>query len=258
MVRRGFFYNKRMPLPRFHCPLALSVGANIDLPAAAARHACRVLRLREGDWLTLFDGQRGEYVARIVTTLREQVGVEIVEWHEVERESRVDITLVQALQAADKMDVTLQKAVELGVTRFVPVASRRSVLKLEGERAERRVAHWRAVAISACEQCGRNRLPAIDDVIGLERWLAQPARLATLRLMLAPGAADNLHSLPPPADGACIELLIGAEGGLAPEETALADAAGFRAIRLGPRVLRTETAGMAAVAALQTLWGDFR
>ena len=124
-----------MPLPRFHCPLALSVGAIIDLPAAAARHACRVLRLREGDWLTLFDGQRGEYVARIVTTLREQVGVEIVEWHEVERESRVDITLVQALQAADKMDVTLQKAVELGVTRFVPVASRRSVLKLEGERA---------------------------------------------------------------------------------------------------------------------------
>ena len=144
--------------------------------------------------------------------------MEIVEWHEVERESRVDITLVQALQAADKMDVTLQKAVELGVIRFVPVASRRSVLKLEGERAARRVAHWRAVAISACEQCGRNRLPAIDDVIGLERWLAQPARLVTLRLMLAPGAADNLHSLPPPADGACIELPIGAEGGLAPKK----------------------------------------
>ena len=247
-----------MSLPRFYCPRGISVGASFDLPDDAARHASRVLRLREGDAVTLFDGRGGEYVANIVGVARERVTTEIVEWREIERESRIAITLVQALQVADKMDTTLQKAVELGVARFVPVASRRSVLKLEGERAARRVAHWRAVVASACEQCGRNRLPEVAEIAGLERWLAQPAVPSTLRLMLAPGATEGLHSLVPPADGVGVELLIGAEGGLAPEEMALAEAAGFRGVRLGPRVLRTETAGMAAVAAIQTLWGDFR
>ena len=252
-----FFYNTRMSLPRFYCPVPLSDASLIDLPDDAARHAVRALRLREGDELTLFDGSGGEYVARIAAVARDRVSATLESWCDVERESRVSVTLVQALQTADKMDTTVQKAVELGVARIVPVVSRRSVLRLEGERAVRRVAHWRAVAVSACEQCGRNRLPAVNDITGLERWLAQPAGPSTLRLMLAPGAADSLHTLALP-ENASVELLIGAEGGLAPEEMALAETAGFRSIRLGPRVLRTETAGMAAVAAIQTLWGDFR
>jgi 16S rRNA (uracil1498-N3)-methyltransferase len=246
-----------MSLPRFYCPVPLSDASLIDLPDDAARHAVRALRLREGDELTLFDGSGGEYVARIAAVARDRVSATLESWCDVERESRVSVTLVQALQTADKMDTTVQKAVELGVARIVPVVSRRSVLRLEGERAVRRVAHWRAVAVSACEQCGRNRLPAVNDITGLERWLAQPAGPSTLRLMLAPGAADSLHTLALP-ENASVELLIGAEGGLAPEEMALAETAGFRSIRLGPRVLRTETAGMAAVAAIQTLWGDFK
>lgn len=257
VARRVFFYNTRMTVPRFFCPLPLSCGVALDLPEDAARHAGRVLRLRVGDALTLFDGRGGEYGARITATARDQVAVEILEWRDIDVESPLSVTLIQALQAGDKMDLTLQKAVELGATRIVPVASRRSVLKLQGERAARRVAHWRAVAVSACEQCGRNRVPVIDEIIELDRWLALPSPGLGPRLMLAPAAADSLLSLPRPASGAEIELLIGAEGGLAPEEMAMAMAAGFQGVRLGPRVLRTETAGMAALAAIQTVWGDF-
>ena len=247
-----------MTLPRFYCPLALSVGALVDLPDTAARHACRALRLRVGDALTIFNGAGGEYECHIQTVGRDRVTVEVLKWHELERESGLSITLVQALQSGDKMDTTVQKAVELGVSLVVPVATRRSVLKLEGERAIRRVEHWRAVAVSACEQCGRNRVPEIHGIIGLDRWLATPPERQILRLMLAPGAARTLNSLPPPNAAVDVELLIGAEGGLAPEEVALAEMAGFMPVRLGPRVLRTETAGMATVAAIQSLWGDFR
>ena len=247
-----------MTLPRFYCPLALSVGTDVDLPEAAARHACRALRLRVGDALTLFNGVGGEYECHIQTVGRDRVTVEVLAWHDLERESGLSITLVQALQSGDKMDSTVQKAVELGVSCIVPVATRRSVLKLEGERALRRVEHWRAVAVSACEQCGRNQVPEVQEITGLERWLISPTEQPVLRLMLAPGAAHCLNALPPPSSAVSVELLIGAEGGLAPEETARAEAAGFMPVRLGPRVLRTETAGMAAVAAIQCLWGDFR
>lgn len=257
VVWRRFFYNTRMTAPRFFCPVPLACGVSLDLPEDAARHAGRVLRLRVGDALTLFDGRGGEYGARITVAERDQVAVEIVEWRDIEVESPLPVTLIQALQAGDKMDLTLQKAVELGATRIVPVASRRSVLRLQGERAARRVAHWRAVAVSACEQCGRNRVPVVDEIIELDRWLALPSLGSGPRLMLAPAAADSLLSLPRPASAAGVELLIGAEGGLAPEEMAIAIAAGFQGVRLGPRVLRTETAGMAALAAIQTVWGDF-
>ena len=246
-----------MSQPRFYCREALTSGAHVELPEPVARHAVRVLRMTAGAQMSLFDGRGGEYPAQIERIEKDRVFAELGAWQEIERESPLSVTLIQSLQAGEKMDFTIQKAVELGVRDIVPVESRRSVLRLAGERAAKRVAHWQGVVAAACEQCGRNQVPVVAPVEKLEHWLARPAR-APLRLMLAPGAADNLHSLPPPADGACIELLIGAEGGLAPEETALADAAGFRAIRLGPRVLRTETAGMAAVAALQTLWGDFR
>ncbi len=261
MASAGVFYNTRMTLPRFFCPLPLTVGASLDLPEDAARHAVRVLRLREGEGLTLFDGAGGEVDACITAVARDRVTVRVEIRRELERESALTLTLVQALQSGDKMDMTVQKAVELGASRIVPVASRRSVLRLEGERAQRRAAHWRAVAISACEQCGRNRVPVIEEIISLERWLALPPVAPEglpLRLMLAPEAAHALLGLTPPRAGQPLELLIGAEGGLAPEEMAAAKAAGFEGVRLGPRVLRTETAGMAAMAAIQAVWGDFR
>lgn len=265
-----------MTTPRFYHPAPLSPaapGATLDLPGALARHACRVLRLGESDLLTLFDGRGGEYQGRIAAVSRARVAVELLEWRNCERESRLPITLIQALQTGDKMDATVQKAVELGVARIVPVRSRRSVLRLDGERAARRVAHWRAVVVAACEQCGRNRLPVVEEIVDLEAWLntlpvslsapskspaphAYPESFA-LRLCLSPTAERTLSALPPPAMGAGVELLIGAEGGLTAEEMALAARAGFHAVRLGPRVLRTETAGMAAVAAMQAVWGDF-
>lgn len=247
-----------MNLPRFYCPEPLPAGENpaFDLPSGPARHAARVLRLGPGDGLVLFDGLGGQVSATIATVVKDKVAVVLGPRQAVERESRLSLTLVQALQGADKMDFTVQKAVELGVSRVVPVSSRRSVVRLDGERAAKRVEHWRGVAVSACEQCGRNRLPEVAPVRSLEAFLTQAAPAGGLRLMLAPDAPQALAALPPPAGE--VQLLIGAEGGLAPEEMAAARQAGFMPVRLGPRVLRTETAGLAALAAIHALWGDFR
>lgn len=257
----SFPYNTIMSFPRFFCPepllAALSANLPVCLPDNVARHASRVLRLRVGDGLVLFDGVGGEYVARIATLEKDRVAVDVLEWRDVECESPISLTLVQALQSGEKMDLTVQKAVELGVSRIVPVTSRRSVVRLEGERAARRLEHWRGVALSACEQCGRNRVPEVFALQGLENWLGQAAGQDILRLMLAPGAEHSLDRIVPAHNGK-IELLIGAEGGLAPEELAMAVAVGFKPLRLGPRILRTETAGLAALAAIQCLWGDFR
>ncbi len=247
-----------MSNPRFFSPQPLSVGARVDLSESAARHAARVLRLKEGDCLTVFDGSGGECAARIARVGRDTVAVDVMQWSDVERESPIDITLVQALQSGEKMDLTVQKAVELGVRRIVPVTSQRSVVRLEGDRAQRRVAHWRAVAASACEQCGRNRVPEVSGLEGLRQWLARPASGGTaIRLLLDPRSTKTLDSLCRPPSDARIELLIGSEGGLSPDETELALRAGFTGVRLGPRVLRTETAGLVALAVIQCLWGDF-
>ena len=257
----GFPYNTIMIFPRFYCPeplaSALPLNPRVNLPENAARHASRVLRLRVGEDLVLFDGAGGEYAARIATIERDRVAVDILDWRDIECESPISLTLVQALQSGEKMDMTVQKAVELGVSHIVPVASRRSVVRLEGERALRRVEHWRGVVVAACEQCGRNRVPEVSALQGLDRWLAKAVGQDVLRLMLAPGAELSLDSIEP-KQSAQIELLIGAEGGLAPEELEMAMAAGFISVRLGPRILRTETAGLAALAAIQFLWGDFR
>lgn len=243
-----------MNLPRFYCRAALSPGAHVELPEPVARHAVRVLRLPPGAPMVLFDGRGGEYLAHIQRIERERVVAELASWQEVERESPLAVTLVQALQAGEKMDFTIQKAVELGVRDIVPVESRRSVLRLSGERAAKRVAHWQGVAASACEQCGRNQVPLVAPLERLDQWLARPANGA-LRLMLAPDADEALADLPP---ASAVQLLIGAEGGLDPQEVLAARQAGFRPVRMGPRVLRTETAGLAALAILQALWGDFR
>ncbi len=242
-----------MNLPRFYCREALAPGARVDLPEPVARHAVRVLRLPPGAPMILFDGRGGEYLAHIERIERDRVLAELADWRDVERESPLAVTLVQALQAGEKMDFTIQKAVELGVRDIVPVESRRSVMRLSGDRAGKRVAHWQGVAASACEQCGRNQVPLVAPLEKLENWLARPADGA-LRLMLAPEAERTLADLPPAGR---VQLLIGAEGGLDPQEVIAAGQAGFQAVRLGPRVLRTETAGLAALAALQLLWGDF-
>ena len=238
--------------------MPLAVGQNLDLPERVAHHAINVLRLRRSDALTLFNGAGGEYRARIVGVGRARVSVEVSDWLATERESPLSITLVQALQAGEKMDLTVQKAVELGVDRIVPLISIRCVLRLQGERALRRLEHWRGVVVAACEQCGRNRLPEVLLPERLEHWLARNAPACGVRLMLAPAAGRSLANVPGPPVGRAVELLIGAEGGLAPEETRLAGLAGFLPVRLGPRILRTETAGLAALAAIQFLWGDLK
>jgi 16S rRNA (uracil1498-N3)-methyltransferase len=244
--------------PRFHCPMPLAVGEIVDLPAPVAQHAIKVLRLQGGDALTLFNGTGGEYAGRVAGIERARASVEIVDWLDRERESPLSITLVQALQAGEKMDLTIQKSVELGVRRIVPVFSRRSVLRLAGERARRRLEHWRGVVAAACEQCGRNRLPEVAVPENLEDWLNRKRDAVALRVMLAPSAARSLAQLPVPPVGGSVELLIGAEGGLTPAETELAARGGFLPVRLGPRILRTETAGLAALAAIQYLWGDLK
>lgn len=243
-----------MNLPRFYCREALSPGAHVELPEPVARHAVRVLRLPPGAPMILFDGRGGQYPARIERIERDRVYAELSAWQDTECESPLAITLVQALQAGDKMDFTIQKAVELGVRDIVPVESRRSVLRLAGERAAKRVAHWQGVVAAACEQCGRNQVPLVAPVEKLESWLVRPANGA-LRLMLDPEAEVSFASMRP--EGA-VQLLIGAEGGLDQQEMIAARQAGFLAVRMGPRVLRTETAGLAALAVMQALWGDFR
>lgn len=244
-----------MNLPRFYCREALSPGAHVELPEPVARHAVRVLRMPPGAAMVVFDGRGGEYPAHIERIERDRVFVELGVWHEVERESPLAITLVQALQAGEKMDFTIQKAVELGVRDIVPVESRRSVMRLAGERAAKRVAHWQGVSASACEQCGRNQVPLVAPLERLDQWLARPVPANTLRLMLAPDASETLADIAPAQK---VQLLIGAEGGLDPQEVIAAQQSGFIAVRMGPRVLRTETAGLAALAVLQALWGDFK
>ncbi len=243
-----------MNLPRFYCREALSPGAHLELPEPVARHAVRVLRLPPGAPIVLFDGRGGEYLAHIERIERDRVRVELADWRDIECESPLSITLVQALQAGEKMDFTIQKAVELGVRDIIPVESRRSVLKLAGERAVKRVAHWQGVVASACEQCGRNQVPLVAPLERLDRWLSRPADGA-LRLLLSPDAENTLADISPATN---IQLLIGAEGGLDPQEIVAAQQLGFQAVRMGPRVLRTETAGLAALAVLQALWGDFK
>jgi len=243
-----------MNQPRFYCREALSPGAHIDLPEPVARHAVRVLRLPPGAAVVLFDGRGGEYDARIERIERDRVVATLGAWRDVERESGLAVTLIQAVQAGEKMDYTVQKAVELGVSHIVPVDSRRSVTRLAGERAAKRVAHWQGVAAAACEQCGRNQVPQLAPLEKLENWLARPAN-GVLRLILAPDAEQALVDLPPVSK---VQMLIGAEGGLDPQEIVAAQQVGFKAVRMGPRILRTETAGLAALAAMQALWGDFR
>ena len=240
---------------RLYCSLPLSAGAQLDLPEGAAHHAARVLRVKRGDELTLFNGEGGEFAARVERVDTRAVAVHVGAWRDIERESPLRVTLVQGLATGERMDYVMQKAVELGVAAVQPVTAARSVARLDASRADKRLLHWRQVAISACEQCGRNRIPEVRPLRDLGHWLAEPSK-GSLRLLLLPDAPGTLADLTRPP--ASIEFLVGPEGGLAPEETAAAGRAGFTAVRLGPRILRTETAALAALGAFNALWGDWR
>jgi 16S rRNA (uracil1498-N3)-methyltransferase len=240
-------------LTRVYVDTALEPGAHITLPGSAASHLLRVLRLRAGAAVTLFNGRGGEYLASIARVERTEVTVSIGEHQPIERESPFPLTLAQGVSRGERMDLVVQKATELGVSRLVPVLTERSIVRLDDEQTGRKSSHWRAIAIAACEQCGRNRLPQVALPARLREFLAAPAG-DTLRLLLSPSAARRIEDVPPPGAGATV--LIGPEGGLSEAEQADARAAGFMAVNLGPRVLRTETAAIAALTLLQREFGD--
>jgi len=239
-----------MRIPRVFLDLPLAVGQQIPLPRDVRQHIERVLRLKPGHPVIAFNGQGGQFAAELLGG-----GVlNLLAFEAVEREAPLSVRLIQGISKGERMDITLQKATELGVTRITPAITERSVVKLDGERAERRLGRWNSILQSACEQCGRNRLPQLDEPSRLESVLAeQPCESAT-RIVLAPQGPSSLAALGRPA---ALEVLIGPEGGLSDEEIAAAIRSGFTPVRLGPRILRTETAGLALLAAAQALWGDF-
>lgn len=242
-----------MRIPRTYLPIPLTTGATVILDENAANHLIRVLRLKPGAPLILFNGQGGEYRA-VLQTADKKGGTAVIGEHLAhDAESPLHITLAQGISRGERMDYTLQKAVELGVTRIVPLITERCEVRLEGERLHKRLQHWQAVAASACEQCGRNRVPPVAQARSLDDWLEQSHD--GLRLVLDPLAAQTLTQLIKPEDRR-ITLLIGPEGGLSDAEIERARQVGFAGIRLGPRILRTETAAVTALSALQVLWGD--
>ncbi|ADX48633.1 Ribosomal RNA small subunit methyltransferase E [Paracidovorax avenae ATCC 19860] len=237
-----------MNIPRFHCPEPLSSGAALALPPAAARHV-QVLRLQPGDAITLFDGRGGEYAATVARMGRSDVEVLVGAHDPVEREAGRSVHLVVGMPANERMDWLVEKATELGVARIQPVAAARSVLKLSGERALKRQAHWQAIAAAACEQCGRNRVPQVEAPVPLADWLRLPPAPDAARLVLSLREGSRpLHDAA--ASAACVQVLHGPEGGLAPHEEDLALERGFLPASLGPRVLRAETASVAALSLL--------
>ena len=239
-------------MPRFHCPLPLAPGDSIALPPNAARHA-QVLRLQPGAAVTLFNCEGGEFDATVQQMGRSSVQVQVGAHHALEREATRAVHLVVGMPANERMDWLVEKATELGVASIQPVLAERSVLKLKGERADKKRAHWQGIAIAACEQCGRNRVPQVHEAVALQAWLAsvraKPVEATGSRLLLSlvPGAQPLSQAA---AGTGPVTLLSGPEGGLSLVEEQAALAAGFVAVNLGPRVLRAETAPLAVLAAL--------
>lgn len=235
-------------MPRFYCPVPLIPGEALDLPAGAARHV-QVLRLQPGDAITLFNGLGGEFEAAITRMGRSDVQVTIGRHNPVEREAPREVHLAIGMPANERMDWLVEKASELGVTSIQPLLAERSVLRLKGERADKKLAHWRGVAIAACEQCGRNRVPLIHELATLADWVGQAPAGPRLLLSLQAGSAP-LQQVARPTEAGPITFLSGPEGGLSAAEERCAQAAGFVPVTLGTRTLRAETAPLAALAAL--------
>jgi 16S rRNA (uracil1498-N3)-methyltransferase len=241
-------------LNRVYLDAPLASGSRATLTGSAAGHVTRVLRLKAGEPLTLFNGAGREFEGTVLEARGDAVTVEVGAAHEVDRESPLPLVLVQGVSRSERMDLTVQKATELGVTRLVPVLTERSVVKLDAAQGARKLAHWRAIAIAACEQSGRNRPPEVQPPVSYREFIASQLEIST-RLLLSPLASLRLADVPRPASG--VMVLIGPEGGLSASEQAQALEAGFIGVRLGPRVLRTETAALAALALLQREFGDF-
>ena len=253
---------------RFYSAENLIISATIKLSDNAATHATRVMRLNVGDALTLFCGDGFDYACELASIKKSEVLAQVNSSIKIESESNLTVTLLQGISAGDRMEFALQKAVELGVNKIIPLKTERSMVKLDEEKAKKRVEHWQNVVIAACEQSGRATIPIVEAPISLALWLAQtPSPLQgecqgggnnvpeILRITLDPLANKKLADLPKPQGE--IQLLIGTEGGLSANEIALSQQHGFTGVQLGGRILRTETAPLAAIAAMQMLWGDF-
>lgn len=244
-----------MRLNRIYCEGPLVAAAEVALPSAGAYHVARVLRMREGSSLRVFDGSGPEYPAEIIQVEGDAVRVRLGAASASAAESPLRITLVQGVSRSERMDWTLQKATELGVSAIAPVLTSRSVVRLDEKQAEKKQAHWRGIVIGACEQCGRSKIPQVATPLQLRSYFST-VKKEGMRLVLspsAPGSLAGLSSLPSKVD-----LLIGPEGGLDDDELVAAQKAGFMPVRLGPRVLRTETAAVVALSVLQALWGDLQ
>jgi 16S rRNA (uracil1498-N3)-methyltransferase len=242
-----------MRVSRFHVPQELAVGLEVALTEKTSHYVARVLKLRPDDPLVLFNGDGADYAAQLVSVVRQQVTARIHSRLPAVAESPLSVTLVQGISRGERMDLSLQKATELGAAAVQPVFTERVQVRLSGQRLDHRMQHWRSVLCSSCEQCGRARIPDLHPPLDLSAWLGQDS--GSLRLVLDPEADRALSGLtlaPGPLD-----LLVGPEGGLSPTELALVIASGVVPVRLGPRILRTETAGPAALAVLQALAGDF-
>lgn len=244
-----------MHVPRLYIPQSLATGETLVLDERAAHHIRQVLRLGPGAAIRVFDGAGSEYHASLLEVQRARVSVEIGTAYTSNTEPSLNITLAQGIPRGDRMDFIVQKAVELGVSLIQPLWMERSQTRARGERLEKRMRHWRRVMINACEQCGRSTLPGIDSPAGFTSWL-DTGLTADTRILLNPDAGTTLTGLEPPQSS--ILLLVGPEGGISDSEQSRAGRAGFTSIALGPRVLRTETASLAMLAGLQSLWGDFR
>lgn len=258
-----------MRLTRVYVNATLIPGSVVELPGDSAAHLAKVLRARSGDEIVLFTGDGREFAAAVESVRGSRVTAAVGEGREVDRESRLAVTLLQCVPRGDRMDFIVQKATELGVARIVPAISQRSVVRLDASQAESKAAHWRAVAINACEQCGRNRLPVIEAPRALINYLGETSGAAMSGVTASGGAMrttgprllfdPELKSQGPMQEiGTAVDIAIGPEGGFAAEELEAFRVSGFAAVRLGPRVLRTETAAIAAIAWLQSRFGDLQ
>jgi 16S rRNA (uracil1498-N3)-methyltransferase len=239
--------------PRFYLDAPLLAGSTLTLPEESAHHAVHVLRLQTGDAVALFNGQGGEYAARIASIQRLRIAIDVLQQRAVERESPLQMTLLQGVSSNDRMDFTVRKAVELGVAAIYPLLATRSVARPKGERADNRRAHWQKVVISACEQCGRNKIPEVHPLAEVDACLRAPQE--GLKLLLSPRSELPLSKAAEGRNG--FVLAAGPEAGFDADEEAAFAKAGYTPVKLGPRVLRTETAALAALAALSALRGDF-
>ncbi|CWP03468.1 16S rRNA (uracil(1498)-N(3))-methyltransferase [Neisseria meningitidis] len=240
-------------MPRFYLPENLSVGQTVALPDNIVRHL-NVLRVRPNENITLFDGKGKAHAAQLTVLEKRRAEAEILHEDTTDNESPLNITLIQSISSGDRMDFTLQKSVELGVTAIQPVISERCIVRLDGERAAKRLARWQEIVISACEQSGRNTVPPVLPIIGYREALDKMPSEST-KLIMSINRARKLGDIRQPSGA--IVFMVGPEGGWTEQEEQQAFDAGFQAVTLGKRILRTETAALAALAAMQTLWGDF-